>query len=355
MDVSAVLSAPEGFLEQLGLSKAGDRLNLVAFCKTTNERPEKSQDKKKALLEAFLSRKKMKKSSQKTNERKTSQEKKEKIKSKQVHLGWKHFREQDDTYVLVPLSKEGGSRTVDVPVTISRFELYQTCKSLFFPDGQSVFGHADDMLLDLTNFKDEKIGDTINVGGNCSVPFNIANYMEAHKIKTVRLYLQSKKISTDSDDELFCSSFDTQDVMPLVGLNEESYLIDSSEDRKNLKEEQDEAYLVSLLMDQKKQADLERKNEDKKRKERLQRARMDRVLLEPSSDFVTVKIRHPSLGSQSRKFATHTLLSSVYDWAGSLSTEPEHFTLNDPLGIMLPPSSKLCDRCTLSLKRVALH
>ena len=75
-----------------------------------------------------------------------------------------------------------------MPVTISRFELYQTCKSLFFPDGQSVFGHADDMLLDLTNFKDEKIGDTINVGGNCSVPFNIANYMEAHKIKTVRLY-----------------------------------------------------------------------------------------------------------------------------------------------------------------------
>ena len=236
-----------------------------------------------------------------------------------------------------------------MPVTISRFELYQTCKSLFFPDGQSVFGPMDDMLLDLTNFKDEKIGDTINVGGYCSVPFNIAIYMEAHKIKTVRLYLRSKKISTDSDDELACSPFDTQDVMPLVGWNEESSLIDSSEDRKNLKEGQDEAYLVSLLMDQKKQADLERKNEDKKRKERLQRARMDRVHFEPSSDFVTVKIRHPSLGLQSRKFATHTLMSSVYDWAGSLSTEPEHFTLNDPLGIMLPPSSKLCDRCTLAM------
>lgn len=77
-------------------------------------------------------------------------------------------------YVLVPLSKGGSSRTVDVPVTITRFELYQTCKSLFFPDGQSVFGHADDMLLDLTNVKNEKIGDTIK----------IANYKEAHKIKT---------------------------------------------------------------------------------------------------------------------------------------------------------------------------
>ena len=36
----------------------------MAYCKTTNEKPEKSQEKKKALLEAFLSRKKMKKSNQ---------------------------------------------------------------------------------------------------------------------------------------------------------------------------------------------------------------------------------------------------------------------------------------------------
>lgn len=42
-------------------------------------------------------------------------------------------------------------------------------------------------------------------------------------------------------------------------------------------------------------------------------------------------------------------MSSVYDWAGSLSSEPEHFTLNDPLGIMLPPSNKLYDRCTLTM------
>ena len=42
-------------------------------------------------------------------------------------------------------------------------------------------------------------------------------------------------------------------------------------------------------------------------------------------------------------------MNSVYDWAGSLSIEPEHFTLNDPLGIMLPPSSELHDRCTLTM------
>ena len=52
MDAPAVLSAPEGLLEQLGLSKAGDRLNLVAYCKTTHEKPNESQQEKKALLEA---------------------------------------------------------------------------------------------------------------------------------------------------------------------------------------------------------------------------------------------------------------------------------------------------------------
>ena len=51
MDAPAVLSAPEGLLEQLGLSKAGDRLNLVAYCKTTHEKPNESQQAKKALLE----------------------------------------------------------------------------------------------------------------------------------------------------------------------------------------------------------------------------------------------------------------------------------------------------------------
>ena len=323
-------------------------MNLMAYCKTTNEKPEKSQEKKKALLEAFLSRKKMKKSNQ-TKELKSVEKKKEKIRYKKVQLGWKHFREEDGAYVQVPLSKGGGSRTVDVPVTISRFELYQMCKRLFFPDEQSLYGKADDMLMDLANFKDEKIGDTITVGADCTLPFNIANYMEAHKIKTVRLYLRSKRLTTDSDDDLGHSPFDIKEVMPLVDLNEGSSLIGSSEDRKALKEEQDEALRVSLLTDEKRRDDLERKIDDEKRKERLQRARMERVLPEPSSGFVTVKIRHPSLGLQSRKFPTHTLMRSVYDWAGSLSTEPEHFTLNDPLGRMLSPSTELDDRCTLTM------
>jgi hypothetical protein len=50
--------------------------------------------------------------------------------------------------------------------------------------------------------------------------FNLCNYMEAHKIRTVRLYLQSRKIDgSDDDDDLLSSAFDHD-------LNQEGSLID---------------------------------------------------------------------------------------------------------------------------------
>ena len=64
MDFCAAANAPEGILEEFGLRKAGNRLNLIAFCKSaeqSNENIEQSCEdntkKKKALLEAFLKKK----------------------------------------------------------------------------------------------------------------------------------------------------------------------------------------------------------------------------------------------------------------------------------------------------------
>ena len=116
---------------------------------------------------------------------------------------------------LSPYQREEAVRTVDVPVTSSKVDLYLTCKNRFFPNGESLFGKADDMVMKLTNFKDKTFGETITVG-DCVVPFNMNNYMEAHKIKTVRLYLQSKRLFTDhdSDVELNQSAFIIDDDMP---------------------------------------------------------------------------------------------------------------------------------------------
>lgn len=61
MDVEVVSHATDNVLEALGLAKTGDRVSLQAFCKTnpvTEEAREHKGDKKKSLLEAFLSRKK---------------------------------------------------------------------------------------------------------------------------------------------------------------------------------------------------------------------------------------------------------------------------------------------------------
>ena len=57
MDKSAIALASEAGLEELGLVRAGDRLNLISFCKS--EAPVKDNaDKRRALLETFLSSKK---------------------------------------------------------------------------------------------------------------------------------------------------------------------------------------------------------------------------------------------------------------------------------------------------------
>lgn len=286
MDVSAVINASEKTLEHLGLIKAGDRLNLVAFCKDgmeeqkndklSGENPKEDSSKtKRALLEAFLSRKSVKKNSRSVSALPSSQERKkrkERIKTKKIQLGWKHYKDEEERYVLVPFSKGGGSRFADVPLTMDRFELLQLCKNTFFPNGQSVYGKQDDMLIDLSNFKGEEIEDNIMIN-QATMPFNVGNYMEAYKIKSVRVYLQSKKAFVDNeenDDDLYkpTFSFNEEDVTPAV-TRSESLLIGSSEDRYMIKEEQDKAYKLSLEAD--------RKKEEQKHKERVQDARKARL------------------------------------------------------------------------------
>ncbi|CAB4019781.1 Hypothetical predicted protein [Paramuricea clavata] len=174
-----------------------------------------------------------------------------------VYLGWKHFKEQEKAYTLVPLVKGGGSRVIEMPLTSCKTDIYQTCKNFFFPDGNSIFGNEDDMLFSLTNFK-------------------------ARKIRTVRLYLQSRKIDgSDDDDDLLSSAFDhdlnqegsligphlerqslvsrnqesslinsTLDMQSLVSQNQESSLIGSTLERQSLASEQDKEYQKSLKVDE---------------------------------------------------------------------------------------------------------
>ena len=349
MDTSAVVHAPEAALEDLGLVRAGDRLNLISFCK--NETPMKDKaEKRRALLETFLSSKKDKRLKTNPKGETSSQGCKDNMKSKKIQLGWKHYKDEEDKYVLVPLSKGGGSRFVTVSQTMGKRELMNLCKETFFPDGVSQYGKATDMLMDLANFKNEKIESTIFVN-KAELPFNVANYMEAYKIKNVRLYLRTKEMFSFEDE-----IEDDLPVLPFIQIDDDddgetgaplkeidsSLLIGTSEERNQILEEQNHEYSMSL------NADIA-KEEKQQIKKRVQDARLSRINPEPLQDYVTVKVRHPLLGITSRRFKAHSLMSSVYDWAGSLNPDPVDFTLNDPFGVVLPPSMEVADRCTLTM------
>lgn len=131
MDVSAILNADDELLKEMGLIKAGDRLSVRGFCSSINQsdKEEDGKSKKRRLLEAFLTKKKGKKAlpSKKCRQgnHPTHTGNPEKRRKRKVQLGWKHFKEEEDVYVLVPLAKEGGSRQVElhVPLSTTKWEL----------------------------------------------------------------------------------------------------------------------------------------------------------------------------------------------------------------------------------------
>ena len=64
-------------------------------------------------------------------------------KEKTVELGWKHFREKDETYA--PNAEGWGTRRVSVPLTSNRIDIMRLLKSTFFPNGKSFYGNAEEM------------------------------------------------------------------------------------------------------------------------------------------------------------------------------------------------------------------
>lgn len=372
MDISAVISATDDVLKEMGLTTAGDRLSLRRFCNHNSQDMEKNKDGRKRLLEAFLSSKKDKSKKLETSGKQGHKRKLEEQKTKRVQMGWKHFREEDQIYYQVPLAKGGGSRHEIMALTSNKMDVLRLLKSTFFPNGESCHGKIEEMEFCIGNFQNVKMGATLQVNGR-EVPFSIGNYLEAFKLKDARLYLLSKKIVNYSSSE----ESDEDDLRPMISVddfipstlpstgsskrsctgntcgsteNKEDYkdsLLGTTKERSSLKREQDKAYEQSLEADKQKRIALETTKEQTKHKQRVQEARAARVLPEPETDFVTVRVRHPTMGLCSRRFPTNSHMSAVYDWAGSLSPEIVDFTLCDPLGGTLSPSRRVDDKCTI--------
>ena len=114
-----------------------------------------------------------------------------------------------------------------MPTTSNWIDLIQEGKALFFPKGESLFGRVEDMSFSLGNFKDEEVGLTIETGSR-EVAFNLKNYIETYKAKTVRLYLCSKRNDTDCEP-LYADDACDDDLIPMWEPRELALLGSSSE------------------------------------------------------------------------------------------------------------------------------
>lgn len=114
MDKSAIENSSDATLEEMGLTKMGDKLSLRGFCKQSSDN--ETTDHKRGLLEAFLNVKR-KKSSSKTPVKDVTcavNPKEDKKKTNKIQLGWLHFDEKKQKFISVRLMKGGGTRDVDI-------------------------------------------------------------------------------------------------------------------------------------------------------------------------------------------------------------------------------------------------
>ena len=155
----------------------------------------------------------------------------------------------------------------------------------------------------------------------------------------VRLNLMTKSDkkqceSLESDDDLppafevdrMVNQVDTRGGDTAVDVSQ-SKLIGTSADRETIRGQQEKEYEESLAVDQSKEQE-RLKNEETLRKQLYrQEARKARV---PSinEQCAVISVRHVVLGLQKRKFKTTEKMSAVYDWVGSLSSQPESFSLS---------------------------
>lgn len=330
MDYSAVNTASDEQLQELGPLRRGDLLSLRSF---VNEklRGESRDEKKRKLLDLLKKRVKPKK---KRAEEKASTEpgpSNQIINGyRKVQFGWLHYDPQQNRYVGVRLAKGGGTRTVRAERSSDVRDLIALGKSIFFPGGMSFYGRFEDMTSTLGNFK----GDQISFAN-----FTLARYITNHALTTVRLYLMTRSVEKESQGcdaelpEVFEVDRKPTKVHAKKECNDDANhggLMGTCAERETIKAQQDREYEESLAADRAKEKQKLEIEEATKRQMELQAARKRRLPPEPvvNEARAVVSVRHVTLGIQRRAFRASDEMGAVYDWIGSLSTKPESFALS---------------------------
>lgn len=387
MDVTAVSSATHECLADLGLQAKGDIFALKAFCDRrqlaiTNKSPvndEKAnyEDRKKKLLELLQKGNKRSKNVGENSSSTMSKAPVERCKTRKISLGWLHYSEEKERFVAVRLSGRGGTRRIDVGSHFSKDRLIEEGKKLFYSNGESSQGHADDMIFGLANFKGENID--IRDDEDNKQSFTVQNYIEMNKLTQVRLYLTSRRVpmatsdveSVDGeppDESIKISALDNEkitiesesddEVLMHPVLDTGATMTGSSDERQKISNIPGRLYQESLDNDRRKEnkrSESKKIEEDEQRHlEQLRRERLERVPPEPSLGLPRVRIgvNHISIGKIIRSFSVSDNRKAVYDWVGSFALHPKHFNLSQYHGQTILPSDPVANvaNCTLYME-----
>ena len=249
-------------------------------------------------------------------------------KTRKISLGWLNYDEKIKKYKHVREIQGGGTRPISVPSNFTKEDVLQEAIKVYLSKEDEL-----NMEVDLGNFEAAAIKED-----DLGVAFTVVNYCKTYELSRARFYLMTKpKVVAVYDDD---SSDDESLMKSPFGSNEgsSSGLLGTSEERVALRAEQQRAYEELLeadcLKEEHKRQKLEKEKEhpdleDNQNIERLREARKSRTPSEPGKReaHFTIAVRHPSFGTLRRRFRIDAVMSSVYDWLGSLQTEPAYFKL----------------------------
>ena len=138
-------------------------------------------------------------------------------KTRRISLGLMQYSKKRNKYVSVRYSKGGGTRLIDVPLSMTKEELIKEGKVLFFQNGVCPLGAESDMIFELVNFKGEVIN-TLKERNGGALPFTVQRYFEFYKLSKVQLYIACRPLVDDDSDngELMTSPLSASDREVLV-------------------------------------------------------------------------------------------------------------------------------------------
>ena len=181
--------------------------------KTRSQQSDERETTKRKLVEEILkekdSRKKRKPNSTSTSSSSstaTGETSSKPSKTRPISLGLMPFDKGKSKFVTVRYSRGGGTRSLDVPLLVTKQELIEEGTKLFFPNGVSQVGNSSDYTFDFACFRGEII-DKVKDSDGQAVPFTVKGYFECFKLSRVQLYITCRQRDhSDDDDDVLLKS-----------------------------------------------------------------------------------------------------------------------------------------------------